>query len=430
MFDIVQADGGFTVKDVPIFEEHSNRGYSCDTQWLQDAIVNHQKQKEAGYLPMVTVGHNKKDQPTEKRCVAFLDNLVLKGKRLYADIVKVGGDMIDQLKSNEFPNRSVEVLPTSRRIVSMALLGGTTPHFTLPQMRYQEGAPGEGLMQYEAPFGAESTVTLGGTQPMEMDEQTLRNVITEQVGLCFQALLAPEAGAPAGAEEYMTSPEHKAGQAAVVPPKPGTAPPGGPALSVNKEIADPEAGSEEDLTGEIKKLEREGMFVKPVATSESIETHEMLYDADGNPVATYEPEEPPCLYTADGEPVEIEYEEEAPALAAAATADDSPYSREEIEEGLAALQQQGVQFDSTKELETLEQFESNRDVEAYLDRLARGTETAPDGRVDYSNSVLYNGDPAEMAQYDYQANRTFYDQLGVGAEALGQGQVLGGGMRE
>ena len=126
----------YTVKGVPIFQLHTNRGFDCNTDWMTGAIANHTKFKADDYRPTIILGHNKKNG-VEKESVGYLDNLVLKGKRLYADLVRIPKEIKDKIVQNKYPSRSVEVLPKSKRILALALLGGTTPHFTLPQMTYE-----------------------------------------------------------------------------------------------------------------------------------------------------------------------------------------------------------------------------------------------------------------------------------------------------
>jgi len=127
----------FSIKDVPIFEIHDTRGFSCDQNWMNEAISNHDAKKADGFRPMVIVGHNRKGAPDEKTAVGFIDNLQIKGKRLFADLVRMPATVIEKIRTNQYPNRSVEILPNAKRILALALLGGTTPHFALPQMVYE-----------------------------------------------------------------------------------------------------------------------------------------------------------------------------------------------------------------------------------------------------------------------------------------------------
>jgi len=134
-----EKDGSYTIRDVPIFKTHSDRGFECNEEWMRDAIRNHQKFKEMGYRPMIIIGHNQKG--TEKKAVGFLDNLRFDPQSgiLHADLVKLPEALVNEIKQNAWPNRSVEILPKSRRILALALLGGTTSHFALPQMVYERG---------------------------------------------------------------------------------------------------------------------------------------------------------------------------------------------------------------------------------------------------------------------------------------------------
>ncbi len=139
-FKIVpEGDGFYTVKDVPIFQCHDNRGFNCDEEWMRECVQNFTHDRECGHRPAIIVGHNVKG--VEKECKGFLDNFRLKGKRLYADLVRIPRDLKERIVQNAFPSRSCEVLPTSKRILALALLGGTTPFFTLPQMVYNNDEP-------------------------------------------------------------------------------------------------------------------------------------------------------------------------------------------------------------------------------------------------------------------------------------------------
>jgi hypothetical protein len=133
--------GFFKILNVPIFQQHTNRGFDCNDEWMQDAITDFTARRAQGYRPVIVVGHNdrntKQKLKVEKKAYGFLDNLRQKGQLLYADMVKIPAKLMAAIKSNHYPNRSVEILPRSRRILALALLGGTSPHFTLPQMVFK-----------------------------------------------------------------------------------------------------------------------------------------------------------------------------------------------------------------------------------------------------------------------------------------------------
>ena len=179
---VAEGDGFYTIKDVPVFEMHTDRGFPCDVAWMKTAITNHNHYKQQGYRPTIIIGHNVKGQ--EKESVGFLDTLVLKGKRLYADLVRVPKEIKEKIVRNSYPSRSVEVLPSSKRILTLALLGGTTPHFALPQMAYEESTE-ETRLWFRSPemalekemkeeiyalVGAAVAEALGNDAPEEYDD--------------------------------------------------------------------------------------------------------------------------------------------------------------------------------------------------------------------------------------------------------------------
>lgn len=133
---VAENENFYTIKNVPIFEMHNDRGFPCDQNWMTEAINNHLKYKSQGHRPPIIIGHN--TPGNEKEAIGFLDNLVLRGKQLYADLVRIPKQWKEKIVTNAYPSRSVEVLPTSKRILALALLGGTTPYFPLPQMVYQD----------------------------------------------------------------------------------------------------------------------------------------------------------------------------------------------------------------------------------------------------------------------------------------------------
>lgn len=142
-----------TVRNVPLFRTHSDRGYNCDQQWLDDCVQNFQADKaesaliagpEHSYLPTVYIGHtspNPSDTPPP--AFAAVDNLRRYGDWLWGDMVHVPREFnfgdgrvlpyADVLR--QWRMRSAEVLPNKRRLAGVALLGHA-PHFATPAMRY------------------------------------------------------------------------------------------------------------------------------------------------------------------------------------------------------------------------------------------------------------------------------------------------------
>ena len=112
-------DGFYTIKDVPIFQFHTSRGFDCNKFWMQEAIKNHQQYKAQDWRAPIILGHNVKGK--EKEAVGFLDNMVLRGKKLYADLVRIPREIKEKIVKNAYPSRSVEVLPRSKRVLALAL---------------------------------------------------------------------------------------------------------------------------------------------------------------------------------------------------------------------------------------------------------------------------------------------------------------------
>ena len=198
---IDEGSGFYTVRGVPIFQMHTDRGFPCDTSWMNAAVQNHSLLKAGGYRPTIIIGHNKKGG-VEKESVGFLDNLVVKGKLLYADLVRIPGMIKEKIVKNAYPNRSVEVLPKSKRILCMALLGGTTPHFALPQVVFENDEESE---WYPYERGNEM---LNDEQKKEIYE-LVGAVVSEKVPEVIAQLFSDDGGDGAGEEttEIFIDPE-------------------------------------------------------------------------------------------------------------------------------------------------------------------------------------------------------------------------------
>jgi len=188
-------DGTYNLKHVPIFSTHTNRGFKCDYAWMQDAMTNHRHYKQQDYLPPIVIGHNVKGR--EKEAVGFIDNLALTGKKLYADLVKVPKWLKEKILTNAYPSRSVEILPKSKRILALALLGGTTPHFALPQMSYANDEQSLWLRSKRM-FDKEEQIELFGMiqdaikGAVEEPEPVIYDVGTSETIKMFQSETMPE----------------------------------------------------------------------------------------------------------------------------------------------------------------------------------------------------------------------------------------------
>ena len=127
--------GFFTSPNWPIMKLHQEGDFTCDQAWVSEAIKNHYYLKDHDdYLPGVIIGHTGKTGD-EKPNKAFFDNPRLVGDTVFVDMIHMSPALRESIEDGQWPNRSVELLPRSKRIDRLALLGGTTPYFALPQTR-------------------------------------------------------------------------------------------------------------------------------------------------------------------------------------------------------------------------------------------------------------------------------------------------------
>jgi len=164
LYEVQDHGDTLTITDVPIMEMGEDvKGLTVDEKFFEEAIATHNKLKaKNGYLPTVFKGHN--DDVTEKEAVGFFDNLHVKDKTLYADLVNLDKN----LKLKSFPYRSVEVF--KNRISGLALLGSNAPFFKLSPV-FQEAEASESII----PF---SSLT---PMPMAKKLQDGEDAVTEEV---------------------------------------------------------------------------------------------------------------------------------------------------------------------------------------------------------------------------------------------------------
>ncbi len=220
-----EGDGFYTVKDVPIFQFHNNRGFECGENWMNAAIRMHQNYAAQDWRPPIIIGHNQKG--IEKEAVGFIDNFRLRGKRLYADLCRMPGEIVEKFKKNSYPSRSVEVLPKGQRILALALLGGTAPHFALPQSIYELNPEEESIwyrspkMENESVFTEEQRTELYGivgaavaeTLPIALEEITTEQDPAEDYA-GIAGLRAAAAGGSQWAKDHLKSMGSKVGAGA------------------------------------------------------------------------------------------------------------------------------------------------------------------------------------------------------------------------
>lgn len=184
LFRLEENGDRITVRNVPIFGTHTDRGYQCDEKFLDRVVADFYAQKaesirRAGgdeayaMLPPVTVGHTPDDPNVpEPPRVGFMDNVRRGGDQLYADFVDIPKNKWEEIK-HAYPYRSCEIIPKRHRLTNVSLLGGRYPHFPLPAWRF--GQQGH-VERYEADVAGEQTEVLrytlrGWTMPKNTDTQ-------------------------------------------------------------------------------------------------------------------------------------------------------------------------------------------------------------------------------------------------------------------
>ncbi len=156
-YQVERRDDGAVIKDVPFFElgvhhavDKAGKLYPFDynESWAQKALANFQALKDKGYLPTFFPGHKSKDNP-EPPAMGFLDNIRLKGKELFADLVKIKDDTLAILNHGDYPYRSAEVSAENAFFGGLAMLGKTRPYFKQEPL----------LLQYAEHFGESVLLT-------------------------------------------------------------------------------------------------------------------------------------------------------------------------------------------------------------------------------------------------------------------------------
>lgn len=141
---IRQSDGLWTIRNVPIFAEHTVRDQSGDERrigpkWMRRAIAKFRERfAENGYLPPAHVNHHQTGR--EVRRAGFFRPRAIRKVRyegeniwaMFADLVDVPDDVYQEIKAKGLPYRSVEIHDLNRpEIDSLALLADEVPFFRL-----------------------------------------------------------------------------------------------------------------------------------------------------------------------------------------------------------------------------------------------------------------------------------------------------------
>lgn len=111
------------------------RTKNFNEDWFDKTVLpQFASDKSGGNLPVVHVGHTDVDgDSTERPRVAFMDNLRRVGKEVFVDLTEIPDKFAQIFEDKLFPNISVEMRVDNKGFHSLALLGGTEPHFKFDQ---------------------------------------------------------------------------------------------------------------------------------------------------------------------------------------------------------------------------------------------------------------------------------------------------------
>lgn len=156
------ADGTWTIFNVPVFAEHteklpSGRVFKVDRPWLERALLMGRQREAEGYLPPLHVRHHAIGRAAEEGAQPDVKGagrwrmrrvgLLPYGGRvvwaLFADLVGIRPEVYARIRAGELPYRSVEILrPQTGEVDSLALLDDEVPYFRFPLLRVAErGSP-------------------------------------------------------------------------------------------------------------------------------------------------------------------------------------------------------------------------------------------------------------------------------------------------
>lgn len=172
---IQQGDNTYTIPDVEVFLPYADEKIDPPIMNAEDLnlfVMNHEKQKadaakkfgaDKTYLPRVHVAHHEEGSVTNNVGAGFVDNLRVQNGILFADLVKVPANVIDDIEQGKYPYRSVEFVGDMPevRIIGLALLESREPYHKLPIM--------DGIQR-------ESTSTFTANEPVRIF-QNLRNLV-------------------------------------------------------------------------------------------------------------------------------------------------------------------------------------------------------------------------------------------------------------
>ena len=143
-------NGSYNILKVPIFATIKRDDREYDEEWLEASVANFNVDKSKnGYLPPVVIGHNE-GTGEEKESVGLVDNLLRKGKQLYADLTQIAKETFEKIKAGAFPSRSAETWHKGKQLTALALLGGSTPAHKFKPIHVFKNAPEEDVLDWHS----------------------------------------------------------------------------------------------------------------------------------------------------------------------------------------------------------------------------------------------------------------------------------------
>lgn len=218
-----QPNGLFTIFDVPIFSEYKgdDERPSFSKEGLVELVMGFEKWKEVGFFPRIFVGHHD-DGVKNQRSVGFLDNLTERGGTIFADLVEIPWKIIQEIKKNKYPYRSVELDLDEFLIEGLALLESRPPYFKYPILFLEEGSVDlskfgkrvfkkrkmlfsrgrKNMSWFRAQYQEKEEPGVKGPDKEERDVKDVMEVFEEKMDECFKKYM--EEDMPAKIEEVFS----------------------------------------------------------------------------------------------------------------------------------------------------------------------------------------------------------------------------------
>lgn len=120
-------DDKVKINNLPIFMLGEWRDFDYSEKWANEvAIAGFNENKKTGHLPAMCIQHtyDKDGHPVPKPVISYFDNVRLKDDVVYCDTLP-----IDKQTAKDFPFRSVEINPITRRIDALAIHGAESVPF-------------------------------------------------------------------------------------------------------------------------------------------------------------------------------------------------------------------------------------------------------------------------------------------------------------